>query len=402
MQKYNLLSEHLNFNLEKFILEHLDDNVITLALKLKSARLTDCNVQLVLETFQNFKKSGHKLPTLTSNYCWLPSRSYEQSSSELTAFYKSTLFSGSTFLDLCGGLGIDDMAFSKVFSTIISIDADDELNEVVKFNFKKLNIQNISRITSFAEDFLYKNSSTIDLVYIDADRRSDNNARKFILEDCSPNILAILPQLKNITNQLLIKLSPLVDLDYCKSAIDSIVEIHVVAVKNEVKEVLLLVDFNKKCDVVIKAINLIDTNTFQQFYNNENAKAVEANNSEASFFYEPNSAIIKANLSASYAQSLGLKMIAQNANFFLGNEMIQDFIGRSFQIINSFSFSKSTVVNYLKSSGIVKANISKRHFPINEQEIAKQFKLKTGGDDYLFFTQNNQAEKLFFHCRKID
>ena len=372
-----------------------------LSFKFKSIEQTDFNANLVLETILNIKKASYKLPTLTSNYCWLPTKSYEQSSSELTALYKSLLYTGNSVLDLCGGLGVDDIAFSKVFSKVVSLDADEELNEIVKYNFKKIGINHIERLTVFAEDFLTKNTSKFDLVYIDADRRSTANSKKFLLSDCTPNILELLPQLKLITNQLLIKLSPMIDLNYCKSEIENIKAIHVVSLKNEVKEVLLLVDFTIFNSTVIKAINIINDQNIHEFSHSNSFEKESKNSNSNEYFYEPNASIIKANLSANYAQSLGLKMIALNSNFFVGHELIENFYGRCFKIIDSFSFSKSSLKSYLKEKEILKANISKRNFPINEAVIAKQFNLKTGGDQYLFFTQNNQGEKLFYHCRKI-
>ncbi len=400
MQKYNLLPEHLNFNLENFVEKHINNDINTLTLKLKSAIQTDFNTDLLLESISNFKKSKYKLPTLTSNYCWLPTKSYEQASSELTAFYKSTLFKGNSILDLCGGLGVDDIALSKVFLTVTSLDSDSELNEIVKYNFGKLKIKNIERKTVFAEDFINSNTSKFDLVYIDADRRLLAHSKKFMFSDCAPNIIELLPQIKQITNHLLIKLSPMVDLDYCKTSIGNIKEIHVIALKNEVKEVLLLVDFTREIETIVKAVNIINEQNIQVFIEHNPLNLEPVIETENLYFYEPNSAIIKANLSASYAKSLGLKMIAINSNFFVGNKLIEDFQGRSFVIINSVFFSKSILKNYLKTYYILKANISKRNFPINESEIAKHFNLKDGGNEYLFFTQNNQGEKLFFHCRK--
>lgn len=401
LQKYNLLPDHLKFNLKNIILKHLNDNINTLTLKFKSIEQTDFNINLVLETISNIKKGSYKLPTLCSNYCWLPTKSYEQASSELTAFYKSLLFNGNSVLDLCGGLGVDDIAFSKVFSIVVSLDSDEELNEIVKHNFKKIGINNIERITVFAEDFIANNTSKFDLVYIDADRRPAANSKKFLLSDCTPNIIELLPQIKLITNQLLIKLSPMVDLNYCKSEIENIKEIQVISLKNEVKEVLLLVDFLKNNSTLVKAINIINEQNIQEFSELNSFDSVTKDLTENTYFYEPNASIIKANLSANYSQSLGLKMIALNANFFVGNELIENFFGRSFKIVESFLFSKSMTKRYLKKNGISKANISKRNFPINESEIAMQFDLKTGGDEYLFFTQNNQGEKLFYHCRKL-
>ncbi|MFZ4797739.1 MAG: THUMP-like domain-containing protein [Bacteroidia bacterium] len=399
MQKYNLLPEHLNFNIKIFVHKHLNDEIHTLALKYN--KQTNFNTNLVLETIANFKKASYKLPTFITNYCWLPTKSYEQASSELTAFYKSSFCIGDSMLDLCGGLGVDDIAFSKVFSKVISLDADEELNEIVNCNFNKIGIQNIERKTIYAEDFLANNTSKFDFIYIDADRRPGSTSKKFLLTDCTPNILELLPQIKKITNHLLIKLSPMVDLDYCKSAIENIKEIHVVSLKNEVKEVLLLVDFTQNNITITKAVNIINEQDIQVFSNVNSVINEETPIVENQYFYEPNASIIKANLSANYAQSLGLKMIATNSNFFVGNKYIENFHGRSFTIVESFLFSKSQLKNYLKSKSILKANISKRNFPINEAEIAKQFNLKDGGNEYLFFTQNSKNEKLFFHCQKF-
>lgn len=400
MQKYNLLPKHLNFNLENFIIQHLDDDKTKLTIKIKSNLSDTLNANLLIETISNYKKALHKLPTLAAKYCWLPAKSYEQASSELTAFYKSKLVKGNCILDLCGGLGIDDIAFSHHFKKVISLDADEELNEIVKWNFKKLDINNIDRVSVFAEAFIRTNTAIFDLVYMDADRRPGGNLKTFKLEDCTPNIIQILPALKQFTNKLLIKLSPLVDINYCKTVLQNIVEIHVVAVKNEVKEVLLFLNFEKNTAPKIKAINVVNMDWIQQFEYMEIINPEIANILESVYFFEPNASIIKANLSANYAESLGLKMLAENSHFFIGQNLPINFMGRTFKISHYSIFSKSYLTSYLKENNITKANISKRNFPINEAEIAKQFKIKDGGDDYLFFTQNGRGEKLFFHCRK--
>lgn len=402
MQKYNLLPEHLNYNVEKFISTHLNDNKNTITLKLKSLIQTNFCANLVLDTLFNFKKARHKLPTLALNYCWLPAKSYEQASSELTAFYKSTKVKGQTMLDLCGGLGIDDIYFAKEFKQVISLDIDNELNEIVRYNFNKLNILNIERVTTLAEDFLKCNLQKFDWVYIDADRRPEANSKTFKLEECTPNIIALLPSIKRISNKLILKLSPLVDISYCKNAIENLMEIDVVSIKNEVKEIILLVDFEKKVEhIKISATNLLDFKEKQQFSSTEIEMSKANNQHDFSYFFEPNSSIIKAQLSKQYASYCQLMMLAENSNFFVGNKLEENFMGRSFEIIYHSVFSKSNLQQYLKETGLNKVNISRRNFPINEVEIAKQFKLLDGGDDYLFFTQNSAKEKLFFHCKKI-
>jgi hypothetical protein len=304
-------------------------------------------------------------------------------------------------LDLCGGLGIDDIYFAKEFKKVISLDADNELNEIVRYNFKKLGINNIERLNYFAEDFLKTNQQAYDLVYIDADRRPEANVKNFKLSECTPNIIELLPIIKRITNKVLLKLSPLVDISYCEKTFENLIEIDVVSVKNEVKEILLLLDFvTTKKDVEIIATNIENYQVIKRFSARETNMLSINNMNETNYFFEPNASIIKAQLSKNYAAYCKLKMLAENSNFYIGNKLIENFIGRSFEIIYQSVFSKSDLRQYLKINNIQKANISKRNFPINEGEIAKQFKLKEGGNEYLFFTQNSANEKLFFHCRK--
>jgi hypothetical protein len=193
----------------------------------------------------------------------------------------------------------------------------------------------------------------------------------------------------------------LVDINYCKTVLQNIVEIHVVAVKNEVKEILLFLNFDINTEPKIKAINIVNKDCIQQFEYIKINNLEIANLVESVYFFEPNASIIKANLSANYAERLGLKMLAENSHFFVGHSVPTNFMGRTFKISHSGVFSKSFLTNYLKENKITNANIRRRNFPINEVEIAKQFKIKDGGDDYLFFTQNGKGEKLFFHCQKF-
>jgi hypothetical protein len=402
LQKYQLLPEHLKFDVKTFIINHINDNKNTISFKIKSLKETNFSANLVLETLFNYKKALHKIPSMAANYCWLPTKSYEQASSELTAFYKSSLFSGQIVLDICGGLGVDDMAFAKKFEKVISLDSDNELNEIVKCNNEKLFINNIERISTLAETFLASNSQKFDLVYIDADRRPDAQHKIFKLEECTPNIFEIWQLLIQCTSQVLLKLSPLVDLVYCQQNIPNLAKIYVVAVKNEVKEVLIQIDLTEKKTPEIIAVNLISDHNYQTFTAPTTQQTADNECFGFNYFFEPNAAIIKAGLSSSYAKNFNLNMLSNNSHFFVGNQLPPNFMGRSFKIIHQDYFSKSGFLSYLKNNQITKANISKRNFPINEIEIAKQFKIKDGGDDYLFFTQNRDNKKVFFHCRKID
>ncbi|MES2655168.1 MAG: class I SAM-dependent methyltransferase [Bacteroidota bacterium] len=404
MQKYNLFSEQLEFDFKNLVINQFTKaDLDKLILKIKTKHQTEVNYNLLFETIVNYRKACHKVPTLALNYCWLPAKSYEQASSELTAFYKSGIVKGANVLDLCGGLGVDDIAFASTFAHVVSLDINEELNQIVNHNFKKIGLNNIKRLGLPAEDYLAANTTHFDLIYADADRRPDSNAKKFIIEDCTPNIIALLPVIKQYSSKLLLKLSPLVDLSYIKSKFSNIETIYVVAVQNEVKEVLVLISFQESLATSTIAVNIIDKQTVESFIYKDDSVTNKVHLSDhAEYFFEPNLAIIKAGLSSVYANYCGLKMLAENSHFFVGDNIPEGFMGRSFRVVNSMPFAKSTFKDYLKQKQLTKVNISKRNFPTTVAEIYKQFKLKEGGDDYLFFTQNAQNEKLFYHCEKIE
>lgn len=403
MQKYNLFSEQLEFDYKNLVINQLAKaDLDKFILKIKTKHLSEVNYNLLFETLSNYRKACHKVPTLALNYCWLPAKSYEQASSELTAFYKSGIVKGAKVLDLCGGLGIDDMAFAHTFTEVVSLDINKELNQIANYNFKKIGLANIERSSLSAEDYLAANKTHFDLVYADADRRPGSDAKKFIIEDCTPDIMVLLPLIKQHSNKLLLKLSPLVDLSYIRSKFSHIENIYVVAVQNEVKEVLVLISFGESVAASTIAVNIIDKQTIESFeYKDDLTLNTLHSGNHATYFFEPNLAIIKAGLSSVYANYCGLKMLAENSHFFVGDKIPEGFMGRSFRVIKSMPFAKSTFKEYLKEKQLSKVNISKRNFPTTVAEIYKQFKLKEGGNDYLFFTQNAQNEKLFYHCEKI-
>jgi len=176
----------LKFDLQSFLKDYAGAS----SLNLKKA-FPD-NYKLLAAQLALYPKANTKMPKFTSNYCYLTSKSYEQSSSEALAQYKASLFEGETLLDLSGGLGIDDIAFSTKFKRVVSIDSDSELNLIADVNFCKLGIQNIERITANAEDYI-NNVISADLVYIDADRRAVQSGKKSVtLHNSSPNILQML------------------------------------------------------------------------------------------------------------------------------------------------------------------------------------------------------------------
>jgi hypothetical protein len=382
------LTENKQLSAEKYLLSRKDNT-------------KELNT-LLAQQISIYLKAESKIPTFALKHCWFTSKSYEQASSESSALFKSSLFKGNKILDLSGGLGVDDWAFSKSFKQVISLDPDEFLNLLVRENFKKLNIQNINRLTSSAEDFLENSEESFDLIFLDADRRSESG-KVFFLEQGKPNYLEIEKKCELVCPRVLLKLSPMVDLTYLKKTLLHLSKIWIVGNKYEVKEVLALVDYNQKNEPEIEAVIVGDeskTLHFNPKNHKENTVSKAVQPAEFSYFFEPHPCIIKGNLHGTYAKENNLKLLSKQSLYYLGDQIPENFMGRSFRIIQSINFSKTSIKKYLKENNIKQANVSKRNFPLEVTALRKMFELNEGGLDYLFFTCKENGEKQLFHCKK--
>ncbi|MBC7383561.1 MAG: hypothetical protein H7296_11330 [Bacteroidia bacterium] len=351
------------------------------------------------EQLRVYPKACHKLPVFTQNHCWYTEKSYEQSSSEATALYKSSLFSGKNFLDLSGGLGVDDWAFSKNFQNVVSLDPNLELNEMVRINWEKLKLINCERIDSTAKEYLAGCNINFDLVYIDADRRTEAK-RSFLISDADPDYLGLTALLFPISKKILLKLSPYIDLQYLKEHLSFLTHIYVVSVNREVKEVLALVQPDVLTNVKITAVEIGINGQVQIFSAEQDNEIKNEGLFEPLWFFEPAPSIIKAGLSIAYSNGLQLFQLSKNTSFYVGMIAIPYFMGRSFLIISHFEFSKASLVKYLQKNMITKANITRRHFNMSVEEIRQVFKIKEGGKEYLFFATLCNNKRMVYHCHK--
>ena len=392
----NIKLEHkntlLNFDLKSFLEDYSRKDIS------KIRKIYPDHYRLLADQIDIYPKAKKKLPTFAANYCYFTKKGFEQSTSEILANYKASLFKGNLLLDLTGGFGADDAALSRSFAKVISIDNDEELNSLARINLEKMGLKNIERIDSTAEEYM-KRVINADLVYIDPDRRPGNK-RNVTLNDSVPRIPDMIEKLFEISESILLKLSPLIDLTYLKKNLPQIAHIYVISLENEVKEVLVLIKNHFAGNTEITAVDLA-YQTKPKIFTSKDDSAVETEySSSAKYFFEPSKSLIKAGLINGYAADLGLKKAGRNSPYLLGQSVIGNFMGRVFEIINSSVFSKSVFRLYLKEKAISKANISRRDFPLTVDELRKQYKIADGGDEYLFFTSDASGKKMFYHCRK--
>lgn len=313
------------------------------------------------------------------NWVFPPHLNLEQSSSEATARYKASLFYGESLVDLTCGFAVDAYWLGQNFNQITLVESNEKLLQIVKCNLQKNTNYKVFYHNLDLNEFLSKNQQNFSLVYLDPARRDLGHRRKFLLEDLSPDIVALQSTLLERGKQVLIKLSPLFDLAELKQKIKGLKEIHIVAVKNEVKELLVVLAANFKAEPSIKCINLKTkeapfTTNFPQI-----KEAVPEYGEPEAFLYLPNHAVLKSGAFNEVAQRFNLKKLHPNTHLYTASKKVLDFPGRVLAIesVSSKTIPKGSYFNI----------ISKNH-PLKPEQIKKKYKLKDGGLQYLIFTQS--------------
>jgi hypothetical protein len=376
---------------------YLNDDLREVAL-LKNKH-KDIDFQFFITQLGLLKKSENKFPTFFKNRCFFTEKSYQQATSEFLAVWKSNQFSGKILFDLTGGLGIDDWAYSKHFEHIYSFDTDFELNKLVRENCTILNIENITRFDKSAEEVI-DSIEYCDVIYIDPDRRPISDSRVHSLYHMQPDIFNIISAVEGKYDKIIIKLSPLFDVKEVFKQIPLVSEVWCLAVKNEMKEVLAIIDSKSNTKQILAAD--LSAN-YEHIYSSDNVEvnSIQAYNKNEKYFYEPNHALIHSGLWKKYFQDLNGKVVNDQIPYMVLEEKLNDFYGRKFMIVSILDFKPKELMNYFKTNGISKANISRRNFKLNPFEIYNKLKLKEGGDDYLFFVEDHHKVLKCFHCKKL-
>lgn len=387
----------LNTEVQKFINESLEINFSKIAL-LKNP-FPEVSWTDILTQIASKSKAKTKLPTwFNTDAILYPSKlSIEQTSSEKTANYKANLISGESIIDLTGGFGVDDYYFSKIFSRVVHCELKKDLHEIVKHNLTSLSVKNIDCFLGDSSTIIKEINSKFDWIYIDPSRRNDVKGKVFILKDCLPDVPSNLDFYFNFSNNILIKTAPLLDISAGLSELKNVREIHIVAVNNEVKELLWLLqkDFKESCK--IKTINISKENDELFEFNLNDNTYLPLFSEPKKYLYEPNSAILKSGGFNNVTQSYKVEKLHQHSHLYTSNQEI-DFPGRKFIINKVFEYNKANMKQHFVNS---KANITTRNFSETVEEIRKKWKIKEGGDLYSFFTTDKSNRKIVLICQKI-
>lgn len=347
------------------------------------------------------KKAAEKLPEYYTQkeIFYPPLLSVEQCSSEKTALYKSSLFSGNLFIDLTAGMGVDSYYFSKKYTGGILVEQNENLARITSHNLSVLEANHLQLASGIkAEDFLKEYSGKSDLLYIDPARRDQQGGKVVKLTDCVPNVLDLLPRMLEISDTVLIKTSPLLDITLACSDLKNVANIHVVAVDNECKELLFHIKKGYTSSPEIHCINILKSGleTFRFTVEEEKTNEVQIGNT-GKYLYEPNAAVMKAGAFKTIAKNYHLVKLHPNTHLYTSDKMIDNFPGRKFELIQEVKPDKNTLEKLLPEG---KANITLRNYPGTVDELRKKLKIKDGGEYYVFGATIADNSKRLFVCKK--
>jgi 16S rRNA G966 N2-methylase RsmD len=369
----------------EFIKENINNDTTKLLLKYHN----DINKRFLINQIGKRQKIKFKLPEFYDNLEFIfPQNSLpiEQCSSEISAKIKAELFKGESFIDLTGGLGIDSYFISKNFNKTYFVEPSFEL-----FNLAKQNYPNFITFNLPAEEFINQNKIDFDLVYIDPDRRDDNNNKLFLLNHLKPNILEILNKINS--KQILIKLSPIFEISELKKHFEKY-DIILISIDNELKELLVHFHNEAKFNYKIFTIEKDVINEFNYQYSNNN---ITINNNYYKYLYEPNVAILKANLQNQIANDFKLSKFNINSHLYTSIDKLQNYPGNIYEISQILNYKKSDFKNCKIDSGIIKI----KNFGDTLSIIKKKLNIKESNNKYLFFTKDNNNKSICIVCNKL-
>ena len=436
----------MNQATQDFIRQHQDDDVRQLAFL--GSKYPEVDMPFALDQIRGRKMARVKLPRWASleGIIYPPHISMEQCSSESTALYKAELAarllglpassSGTEmkaeneieFVDLTGGFGVD---FSYIAARLgvksMYVERQAHLCEAAKENFERLGLKNaivkngdgIEVLHSFhpkkkdvasADDSLgitydqprslLKTNPGLKLIFIDPARRDDAGNKVVSLKDCTPDVTVLQEEMLSKADYVIIKLSPMLDWHRAISELSHVREVHIISVNNECKELLLVLSARNMGDMEASSadgevkhagnLRIYCVNDAQSFVCDEldmessPVRIAPPVLEEMQYLYEPNASLMKAGCFGVLSDRYDARMLSKNSHLFVSREPIAAFPGRSFRIIAISSFNKKELKRYL--SGITKANIATRNFPLSVAELRKRLKLKDGGETYIFAT----------------
>ncbi len=343
---------------------------------------------LVATQIKYLQRAKTKLPSYYAARCIIPPLSFEQASSESVASAKE--LSGDSLLDLTCGLGVDALHFSRSFKRVVTIERSEVLAHVARENFRRMGVSNVEVVCSSAEEYLAECTEHFDWIYADPDRRSETGKKLVRLEDCSPNILELMPRIKEISaGNIMIKNSPLFDVDEA-FRLFSPARVEVISMGDECKEVLISSadeDMLVASAIGKGSVEASPKSVKQQFC----TSPIDAARYRYRYLLIPDVALQKARLVAHVLG--GVADVWSNNGFALCESLPEGVLARSFEIERIVEYNPKALKREIAGERV---EILKRDFPYSTRQITEQLKIKEGGDRRVAFTTINNKKIVIF------
>ena len=453
----------------QYALRHADDDVRRLALR--GCKDPQVDLALALQQIKGRQTARRKLPSWAAidDIVYPPQLNMEQCSGELAASYKKEIaerltantgqgstVNGQSLIDLTGGLGVDFAFMADAFDKAVYVERDQQLCQLAAHNLKRLGKENVDIVCNDAGNYLDSLATNGEpayaLAFLDPARRDNHGARTYALADCSPDVTLLMPQLLRCARHVMLKLSPMLD---WRKAIDdlsphaAVHEVHIVAVDNECKELLLLLsaphakDSGGAADTTacsesrfaprMVCVDIHSRDGSRTAYSPTRptpypsrgegggydgaggyggANGADGANgysgfrgysgfcgSVSSFLYEPNAAVMKAGCFGDLAADFGIAQLAPNSHLFTSPTPLDGFPGRAFRISAVTTMNKRDLRTAL--AHLQRANITVRNFPLSADQLRHRLKLADGGTDYIFATTLADGTHTLLLCTRL-
>jgi precorrin-6B methylase 2 len=391
----------LNFNIlhndvQTYIEENLYGDINRILLR--KSPFTDVSSRELAEQIDSKRRCEKKLPLWfsTPGIYYPPKLSIEQASSETTARFKSGVVTGKTLLDVTGGFGVDSYYFQKAGMKVTHSEINSELSDIVRHNAKVLGTPDITFYKGNGLNLL-DSGKTFDTIFIDPSRRVAMQ-KVFQLKDCEPDVPGNIDKLLSASRRLVIKTSPLLDLQAGMKELKNITGIYVISIKNDCKELLWILDADATASEPEVICRIFNEEELEYRFKISEERSFHLNrfSEPQKFLYEPDVALLKAGCFKLICRDFGTDKLQLNSHLYTSETLNETFPGRKFRIMEWGEYKK-----FMKENKTGKANIISRNFPLSAPEIKKKHRIADGGDDFLIFTTGPAGQLLAIMCRKV-
>lgn len=378
----------------EFVQQHKDEDPLKLLLQQK--KYPDVDMGAVAQQIEGQRQASAKWPALVGCQCFLypPRLNREQSSSEETAFHKADIIQSLygerrhrlRIADLTGGMGIDSIAFAKMPDTEVDyVECNTELCRLMEHNCSVLGLDNIAVHCGDGIEWLRNGKKKYDIIYIDPARRDTHGKKVAAFEDCTPNILEHKVLLTEYSDFLMVKASPMMDIDKGIAQLGNVSDVCVVAVRNECKELVFICGGSNEetrihCTDIIPGDGVYNNDPFTRSQEAQ-AECIYCK-SVGRYIYEPDASLMKGGPYKLLSDEWGLQKLARNTHLYTSDNY-HDWMGRTFCVLKEVALNKKAIATFIPDG---KAHVIVRNYPARAEDLQRQLGLKEGGDLYIIAT----------------